>query len=542
MDLNPGYKIRDYQIISLIGSGGMGEVWLARDTMLVREVAIKRLNHQLTLDADFATRFQNEARIQASLRHPNIVGMLVFFTENDEYFMVLEYAQGITLRELIDRTGPIPEQRSLRIFYQIAAALGYAHAKGIIHRDVKPSNIMVDTGNSDHVMIMDFGIARLLSEGHLTRTGTRLGTMYYMSPEQVLAKKDIDARSDVYSAGVVLYEMLCGRLPFSANTDSDYEIQHQIMTAEMPDPREVYSNISNGTVDLLRSYTLKDRNLRPAGFGENAQGMTVPTPASMPPETLISTPPWSSRIDENMVLVEGGNFRMGSEQGQDDARPVHTVTLSSFYICRYQVTQAEWLRLMVKNPSDTKGDDLPVNSVSWFDAVEFCNRLSVQAGLRPCYPILSKSGAYQPPTDFEVDWSANGYRLPTEAEWEYAARGGRFGRGFQFSGSDDLDSVAWHRGNSGAETHPVGSKQANELGLFDMSGNVSEWCWDWNEDDYYAQSPVCDPLGPDKGFFRVLRGGSCLDNADDCRVADRDSDDPFDRTFWNGFRLCRNKY
>ncbi len=266
MELIPGTRIRDYEIVRLIGSGGMGEVWLAHETMLDREVAIKRLNFELTRDPHFAARFQNEARIQAKLNHPNIVGMYNFFAEAGQFYMVLECAPGITLRELIDRTGPIPEQRTLGILNQIGAALGYAHAKGIIHRDVKPSNIMVDPDHQDHVKMMDFGIARLLSEGHLTRTGTRLGTMHYMSPEQVLADKEIDARSDVYSAGVVLYEMLSGRLPFNADTDSEYVIQNKIVTEEIPDPRNVYPGISESSVSMLRSLTQKRREYRPVSI------------------------------------------------------------------------------------------------------------------------------------------------------------------------------------------------------------------------------------------------------------------------------------
>jgi len=544
MQLSPGVKIRDYEAVRLIGSGGMGEVWLARDDMLDREVAIKRLNNLLTQDADFAARFQSEARIQAKLKHPNIVGILAFFAEAGDYYMVLEYAPGITLRELIDRTGPVPEQRALRIFDQIAAALASAHAKGIIHRDVKPSNIMVDPANADHVLMMDFGIARLLSEGHLTRTGTRLGTMHYMSPEQVLAVKDIDARSDVYSAGVVLYEMLSGRLPFNADTDSEYVIQHKIVTEEIPDPRAVYPHISDAAVALLRSCTIKDRNLRPPGFGENAVApipqTSVPLQVLPPlsPASTIPIPKQFENLHTNLVLIEGGTFMMGSEQGNTDEKPVHAVTLSPYYICMYQVTQAEWIKIMGVSPSRFRGHDLPVDSVSWNDAVEFCNRLSVQSGLRPCYRTLREGGSLRSQI-IEADWSANGFRLPTEAELEYAARGGKYGRGFQFSGSDQVDAVAWYSGNSGGQPHPVGSKQANELGLFDMSGNVWEWCWDWYDSAYYAISPGRDPRGTGQGSYRVLRGGCWYDYATVCRVANRNGYNPFSSYYGLGFRLCR---
>ncbi len=268
MQLKPGYTLHNYEIISQLGEGGMGEVWLARDIHLDREVAIKCLNPQLTADPQFAERFRTEARIQAKLTHSNIVSLYAFFEEAGNYFMVLEYARGITLRELINRTGPIPERRSLRIFEQLADALAHAHAGGIIHRDVKPSNVMVDPERNDAVKVMDFGIARLLGEGHLTRTGTRMGTIYYMSPEQVRAEKDIDRRSDIYSTGVVLYEMLSGQLPFSSDTDSDFVVQTKIVNEPIPDPREIYPHISGDIVDLVGWMTAKDRGDRPSSFEE----------------------------------------------------------------------------------------------------------------------------------------------------------------------------------------------------------------------------------------------------------------------------------
>ena len=174
--------IRDYQIIRSLGEGGMGEVYLANEVLLERQVAIKRLNPIYTRDPQFIQRFRNEARIQAQLTHENIVQLITFFSEADTHYMVLEYAPGHTLRDLIQQTGPIPEQRALGILRQITAALSHAHSKGIIHRDIKPSNIMIDTEHGDRVKIMDFGIARLMTDGHLTRTGTKMGTIMYMSP------------------------------------------------------------------------------------------------------------------------------------------------------------------------------------------------------------------------------------------------------------------------------------------------------------------------------------------------------------------------
>ena len=178
--------------------------------------------------------------------------------------MVLEYAPGITLKEIIAVTGPIQEKRAIKIIRQLIAALSQAHSIGIVHRDLKPSNIMVDLDNDDRVKIMDFGIARLVSDVHITRTGTKMGTILYMSPEQVLAIKDIDYRSDIYSLGVVMYEMLCGKAAYQVNTDSDFLLQRAIVDTPLPDPRQNYQYISDKMVDLLKQMTANNRESRPA--------------------------------------------------------------------------------------------------------------------------------------------------------------------------------------------------------------------------------------------------------------------------------------
>ncbi len=247
---------------------------------------------------------------------------------------------------------------------------------------------------------------------------------------------------------------------------------------------------------------------------------------------------WQFRLSaiafpKNMVFVEGGSFQMGSDDGDSDEKPVHQVRVSSFLIGKYEVTQKEWKEVMGSNPSNWKGDQLPVEQVNWFDAVDYCNKRSLKEGLRPCY---SGSG-----NSITCDWNANGYRLPTEAEWEFAARGGVKGKGYKYSGSNDIGSVAWYDGNSSNKTHEVGTKAANELGLHDMSGNVWEWCWDWYDSGYYAKSAGSDPKGTGSGSSRVLRGGSWGNLGNYCRVALRDS---FNPGSWrngsvDGFRVVR---
>ena len=216
-----------------------------------------------------------------------------------------------------------------------------------------------------------------------------------------------------------------------------------------------------------------------------------------------------------MIRVEGGSFMMGSPDNDSDAydweKPQHRVTLSDYYIGETQVTQALWKAVMGGNPSNWKGDNLPVEQVSWKRCQEFIKQLNKKTGKT--------------------------FRLPTEAEWEYAARGGRKSKGFKYTGSDDIGKVAWYDGNSESKTHPVKTKIANELGLYDMSGNVWEWCQDWYGS--YSNSAQTNPVGPSSGSSRVLRGGSWYLNAGYCRVAYRGSFSPDDRDRSIGFRLAQ---
>ncbi len=299
MQIIAGSVIRNFRIIRSIGSGGMGEVWLAEEELLGRKVAIKVLNPALTRDEHFRQRFLHEARVQSGLLHPNIVALHTFFELEGAYYMVLEYAGGVTLRELIARTGPLPEARVRRIMAQLLGALRYAHGKGVVHRDVKPANIMVDEG--DEVKVMDFGIARLMGgDSRLTGTGVKLGTLYYMSPEQILTPAQVDHRTDIYSAGLVLYEMLSGKLPFSTDTQSDYVIQREIVDNQLPHPQTFYPSASGELSSLAFRMTDKETDKRPsldasldilAGKGQAALQEQTEGPDAPPPEKQFQSPP-----------------------------------------------------------------------------------------------------------------------------------------------------------------------------------------------------------------------------------------------------------
>ena len=218
-----------------------------------------------------------------------------------------------------------------------------------------------------------------------------------------------------------------------------------------------------------------------------------------------------------MIQVEGGTFTMGAtpEQGNEadsDEKPAHQVTLSSFMIGQTEVTQELWEAVMGSNPSYFKGAKLPVGKVSWDDCQEFISKLNALTG--------------------------QNFRLPTEAEWEYAARGGSKSQSYKYSGSNNVDDVAWYDGNSGDKTQDVATKQPNELDIFDMSGNVWEWCQDWYGENYYSSSPSSNPQGPSSGSNRVSRGGGWSSIARNCRVANRSRDYADGRSSNLGFRLA----
>jgi len=219
----------------------------------------------------------------------------------------------------------------------------------------------------------------------------------------------------------------------------------------------------------------------------------------------------SGPVGMKFVLIPAGSFQMGQDSGDSDENPVHRVTISrAFQMQTTDVTQGQWKAVMGNNPSEFQhGDDYPVEQVSWNDVQEF----------------LKKLNALDP---------GKNYRLPTEAEWEYACRAGTSGERY-----GDLDAIAWYSGNSSSKTHPVGKKQPNAWGLYDMLGNVWEWCADWFDDNYYANSPATDPRGPLSGQYRVLRGGSWVGNDSYVRSADRNWDSPAVR-YSDGFRCSRD--
>ena len=264
-------------------------------------------------------------------------------------------------------------------------------------------------------------------------------------------------------------------------------------------------NLTENTTYYVRAYATNEKG---TSYGEEKSFKTLEKPVN--PTIIVNG------VSFTMIAVEGGTFQMGatSEQGSDagsDEYPVHSVTLSDYYIGETEVTQELWEAVMGSNPSYFSGNpQRPVEKVSWNDCQEFITRLNELTG--------------------------KNFRLPTEAEWEYAARGGNESQGYKYSGSNTIGNVAWYRDNSSSATHNVKTKSPNELGIYDMSGNVWEWC----EDRYgsYSSGSQTNPTGPSSGFSRVLRGGSCYSYAKGCRVSLRGSRDSDTRFNGSGFRLA----
>lgn len=257
----------------------------------------------------------------------------------------------------------------------------------------------------------------------------------------------------------------------------------------------------------------------------------------------------SKKVPEDLVLVKGGTFVNTNSNYYKDK-----VTIPDFYIGKYEVTQKEWMDIMGNNPSEFKGDDLPVEMVSWYDAIEFCNLRSMKEGLKPYYNIDKENKDSDNMNEIDdIKWAitinegANGYRLPTEVEWEYAAGGGQKSESYTYSGSDDAEVAAWYWRNAGDEylsgdwnwtlilnnkneTKSTGAMAANELGIYDMSGNVREWCWDWYED-----------LNIGSGYLRTWKGGGWIGDVSCCEPSYRGKFEANGRGPDQGLRVSRSK-
>jgi len=544
-----------YRIVRVLGQGGFGITYLAEQVLLKRKIAIKEFFMgiycardenskvytltQAELVGRYRQKFLKEAQIIAQQNHPGIVKVIDIFEENTTFYYVMEYVEGESLKTIVNRKGRLPEQVALRYVLKVAEALDYLHKSKVNHLDVKPANIMVRREDNMPILI-DFGVSKQYDEKNVEMSTTPPGVSIGYSPLEQYRKGGVSKfspRADIYALGATLYKLLTGNTPPEASDVANYGLP--------PLPGNISESVKNAIVKAMKfliverpetmkvfigMLKIKETTVIEEPIEEDDDEVTVvPIDDDVPPfinengEKL--TPSQKIVIDNlisNMVRVEGDTFTMGSatkkgfwekmaDEADSDERPAHQVTLSSFSLGRYEVTQEEWETVMGENPSKFKGNKkCPVENVSWDDCQVFIKKLNMMTG--------------------------KNFRLPTEAEWEFAARGGINSKGYKYAGGDDIDAIAWYAGNSGDTTHPVGLKTPNELGLYDMSGNVYEWCQDWYGP--YSSSVQKDPKGPHFGSKRVARGGNWSYFSSRCRIVYRENYSLGNSSSILGFRLA----
>ncbi len=576
--LPAGTQIGEYRVLSLLGRGAMGQVYEVEQVRMGRRYALKLLPQELQRDAEFRRRFEQEARTLAGLEHPNIV-QVVYVGESPvgdqpHAYLVMELLH--PLSEWL-KGESVPNEDTVRsILQQVLLALDYAHGRGVVHRDLKPANLL-RTGSGE-IKIGDFGVARVVGRGFMRTVVERtvaesllgemathvsqgssgqvssshgyVGTIHYIAPE-VLVGGEAIAQSDLYAVGVMAYEWLTGRKPIG----------------RVKAVSRVRADLRDDWVDALLEYEPGDRitNAKAAlatlPYGsrtaapcdeshpvkETVQVSTAHTAPTVvqPPElvegenALLDLP---GGVPLELVWIAPGEFTMGSperivagglmgllgtvvqeeEEGRfPDEGPQTRVRLSKgYWLGQTPLTQGQWEALMGSNPSHFKGSGLnaPVESVSRDEAMGFVLKLTDrerEAGRLPAGYV---------------------YTLPSEAQWEYACRAGTSTRFYSGNTESDLGRAGWFSENSGKKTHPVGQKEPNAWGLYDMHGNVWEWTRSWFRD--YPGGSVIDYEALDSGSDRVLRGGSWSRTARLTRSASRLR--LGSGYSWNvlGFRLC----
>jgi formylglycine-generating enzyme required for sulfatase activity len=567
--------IAGYTLVRRLGRGGFGEVWEASAPGGVH-VALKFIR----LESEAAEVEQRALKVICNIRHPHLLDVQFATRVADCLVIAMPLCDESLADRLKASPAGLPRDELIEYMEELARAVDFLNEPrhrgedgslvGVQHRDIKPLNIFLVGGSA---RLADFGLAKILDAASATHTGRM--TVAYAPPEVPAGR--MSRWSDQYSLAVTYVQLRTGRLPFVG------ENYLQILYAHINDPPNL-SGLCEGERPVVARALAKQPEQRwptcrefvralIVAVREDDRRATAPVtaPATAPappavaatrlPETQVPTPvpvepakrvtplppvvePSREPIEPpkvitnslgmKLVLIPAGEFLMGSPDSDTYARahekPQHRVRITQpFCLGATSVTQGQYRAVTGASPSHFKGsDDLPVEEVCWYDAIVFCNKLSEREGLKPFY---------QNGTGFRL--GGEGYRLPTEAEWEYACRAGSQTR---FSFGDDpasLGEYGWFDGNSGHKTHPVGQKRPNAWGLYDMHGNVWEWCDDWFEANYYANSPGADPLGPSEAADRVSRGGSWYNDPLYCRAATHGWRTPGKRYYDLGFRLAR---
>ncbi len=418
-----------YHLNQLLGKGGVGLVFRAWDFMFQREVALKVLAaHAMSIEqAD--RRFRIEAKALMALSHQNICPILDFNDEHWYPYIVMPVLEGGDLELWLEQNVPSPIKRVCEIVRTVALAMEHAHRHRVVHRDLKLSNILLDREGSPNVA--DFGFARLIDESvssQVSNPGQVFGTVRYMPPEQLLGLRDHVAEpADIYALGIVMFRLLTRRFPFKSALA--HRIKAEIRDGITISPSSLRSDVDPRLDAIFFRAVARDINRRFASMEEFAAklgdflGMRPPAALPRPIEvatastTLVSVT--TSPLGVLLAEIPRGSFQMGAADGRVDERPLRDVSIErAFLLGVYPVTQGQYKELMGDAPRpEFKGEDtLPMECVTWLDAIKFCNVLSIQEDLRPYYKIDAERVARA---------GGTGYRLPTEAEWEYACRAAR---------------------------------------------------------------------------------------------------------------------
>ena len=529
MTLHPNCTLQGgkYRIIKVLGQGGFGITYLAEQTMLGRKVAIKEFFMKEFCERDettsqvsvpssgskdlvqrFREKFLKEAKMIAQMSNHHIVPIFDIFEENDTAYYVMEHLDGGSLGAKVDN-GALGEKEALRYTFEIADALNYIHSQNVLHLDVKPSNILFR--NNGEAVLIDFGISKRYDDsgGQTSTTPTGISKGYAPMEQYNQGLTRFTPATDIYSLGATLYKMLTGITPPEAMS-----LLNEVEELERPQgissstwnaiEKSMEAKVKSRPQSIRDFLSLFDSPLEeveknePIKNDEDNEVTVIVDPKGQLPRAEKDILEFNvSGVSFKMIRVEGGTFQMGSDapDADRDERPLHAVTLSSYYIGQTEVTQALWKAVVGDNPSWFKDGSLPAGKLSWDDCRNFVIKLNKRTGRK--------------------------FRLPTEAEWEYAARGGNKSQGYKYSGSNILTDVAWCNENSGKKTHPVATKQPNELGIYDMSGNVLEICQDDYDSDYYKKSPANNPVNTAVFGKKVVRGGCWYNSERYCRVSFR---------------------
>lgn len=570
MELQSGTNLCDgkYTIEAKIGEGGFGITYKAIQNGLNRVVCIKeyfpagkctratKKNTVLVQGTSeqvfekYRQAFVREAKMLATLHHPNIVEVLDVFDENNTSYMVMTFVKGKSLQQIVETRGKLPYPETVNYIAQITNAVGYIHDHHILHRDIKPDNIMI-TADFKAILI-DFGSAREFEQDK-TQVHTSMLTHGYAPTEQYTANSRKGSYTDIYAIGATFYFVLTGQVPMESAAR---------LTEQMPSPKDLVPEIpEEANRTILKAMQLKAenrhqtvhefmddiRNVKPSVLVDETIGGSPQQPTSKRTWYIISALGcvvalligyflWerkgSESVEENkpqeiktysfisiydypMVKVDGGTFIMGSDQTDEDDCLPHTVTLSDFYIGQFEVSQGFWTKIMNDNPSEYQDvDDInnfPVENVSFEEVQVFINRLNNKTG--------------------------KSFSLPTEAQWEFAARGGTQSKGTNFAGSQYPNNIWFDKNNPVMLKFPP---SVNELGIYQMSGNVAEWCLDYYNRMFYSQSNKSkNPLNTKANNSRVVRGGS-FDDTDPEYVTVYYRNSGNDATGYIGFRLVVN--